>query len=580
MSANQSNLSNAHYGYDFVVATTQESINATMKEYLYNSVFPTIKMYWNQDANGNPVTVSYEDLMVQTKGTDPLKVANWKSGDPMNQDITNINQSQFYFAFEAAIGIPANLLQPNIPDIITLQSASQSVIFNLICAQFTVVTCNFGRQGLTSFQSFTQPTDAPWLFTSIVALKNIINNTNLPPNVQAQLNNFGQSAFSVQQLIFDLDNAALESTPTISGIEPGTPVYTLLSQVFLGAYFNEMKTKGAPILNYSIVQNSQIPNPSTLTLTNIALEVSPYIDPVTKSKDNNNLNTLNYLCAINGNALPPSVPFSWNWVEQSEISSFNGVISIKRLNFLNYLSSLLSANLGALNIITNVSMTHSGENMYSSWGYSGGGGAGQGFTLLPVGQMPVDGFTSILSYSKVNNSSDDTHDALHIQKMNGDFNYNVNVIVSIKDNIIKVTVHAVSYIHFWYGGYYGGTIAKWEGNVVDYTTTVLYTMGIQQDGSLKVDEEVLPFQDNSQKLNTSGWDKLILGNMVDTTNEIKNSLKPVVQSSMTKFNDSIEKCLDGYRNFVFPGGKTFTFKDVVFSDNQDLISHISYVQPS
>ena len=175
MSANQSNLSNAHYGYDFVVATTQESINATMKEYLYNSVFPTIKMYWNQDANGNPVTVSYEDLMVQTKGTDPLKVANWKSGDPMNQDITNINQSQFYFAFEAAIGIPANLLQPNIPDIITLQSASQSVIFNLICAQFTVVTCNFGRQGLTSFQSFTQPTDAPWLFTSIVALKNIIN---------------------------------------------------------------------------------------------------------------------------------------------------------------------------------------------------------------------------------------------------------------------------------------------------------------------------------------------------------------------------------------------------------------------
>ncbi|SCO88977.1 uncharacterized protein FRV6_13105 [Fusarium oxysporum] len=34
MAPNQSNLSNPKYGYDFVVATTQESINAGLVQYL------------------------------------------------------------------------------------------------------------------------------------------------------------------------------------------------------------------------------------------------------------------------------------------------------------------------------------------------------------------------------------------------------------------------------------------------------------------------------------------------------------------------------------------------------------------
>jgi hypothetical protein len=167
MSAIQSNLSASQFGYDFVVATTQESINGTMKEYLYNSNFPVVKMYWNQDSNGNPVPIAYDDLMKQTNNTDPLKVGNWNVGDPKSQDIINISNSQFYFAFEAAIGIPAGILPQNIPDIVTLQLTSQSVIFKLICSQFTVVTCNFGRQGLTSFFTTSQPTNSPWLFTSI-----------------------------------------------------------------------------------------------------------------------------------------------------------------------------------------------------------------------------------------------------------------------------------------------------------------------------------------------------------------------------------------------------------------------------
>ena len=34
------------------------------------------------------------------------------------------------------------------------------------------------------------------------------------------------------------------------------------------------------------------------------------------------------------------------------------------------------------------------------------------------------------------------------------------------------------------------------------------------------------------------------------------------------------------QNFVFPGGATFSFVDAGFSGNQDLVSHITYADPS
>jgi hypothetical protein len=556
MSANQSNLSNAHYGYDFVVATTQESINATMKEYLYNSVFPTVKMYWNQDANGNPIAVSYEDLMVQTKGTDPLKVANWKTGDPMNQDITNINQSKFYFAFEAAIGIPANILPQNIPDIITLQNASQSVIFNLICAQFTVVTCNFGRQGLTSFQSFTQPTDSPWLFTSIVALKNIINNSNLPANVQAQLNNFGPDAFSVQQLIFDLDNAALESTPTISGVEPGTPAYTLLSQVFLGAYFTAMKANAQPVLNYSIIENVPEQNNSTLTLTNMELEVSPYIDPTTNTQDNPNLNTLNYLYASNGNTLPPAVPFAWNWVESSE-ESFDGVISINRNTFANYYKDVIMPLISPSCLLPWTSVTaHMMGSLDTSCSLTPNQ-TPQTITISPTGPNVLT-----ISYA----SAADNHDKSGLTYGEFDLHTSYDCTVSFNGDTITIVQHLViyTYVEFDY--------TSASGNVVDKTITDTYVLSIGQVGNLTSTFSTATV-DNSQNPDF-GWFMNLISNFQDIITNLKSYAQNIAS---IYFNDIPASSV---QQFVFPGGKTFAFKDVVFSDNQDLVSHISYVQPS
>lgn len=554
MSVNQSNLTNAHYGYDFVVATTQESINATMKEYLYNTIFPVVKMYWNQDNDGNPVPVSYDDLMKQTNGTDPLTVASWNTGDPMSQDIQNINNSDFYFAFEASIGIPPNVPPLNIPDIITLQPASQSVIFSLLCAQFTIITCNFGRHGLTSFFSTSQPADTPWMFTSTVPLKNITNNTGLPQNVQQQLNNFGPDAFSVQQLIFDLDNAALESTPTIGGITPGTPTYTLLSQVFLGAYFTAMKTTSQPILGYAVVKNTPPPDQSSLVLTDMNMGVSQYIDPNTKTGDNNDLNTLNYLCATNGDTLPPPTPFDWNWVEQSEEANIHGAIAINRDTFRNYFQNQLTGYIMQNCFAASVKVDLVKDIPQYTWNLT----PGQSPTITPSQTG-----AGVLTYEYSSSAFDQAGLDGDMGRMRLTSTYTASVTFTGNTIVIVQTLLVAIYIRRL------ANSLSW--NPINKTITDTYTLAVTEQGNLtaRLDSTT---QDNADKTPSENWFIELFTKLNDLANDVAkwmNNFSPTALSDMP---------VSVAQQFVFPGGKTFTFEDVSFSAYQDLVAHISYVQ--
>ncbi|MFC6102148.1 hypothetical protein [Olivibacter domesticus] len=576
MSANQSNLGNPQYGYDLVVATTQESINATMKEYLYNTVFTPVKMYWNQDNDGNPVPVSYDDLMQQTNGTDPLTVHSWNSSDPMTPEIQNINNSNFYFAFEAAIGIPSEMDPSQIPDIVTLQVNSNSVVFSLLCAQFTVVTCNFGRHGLLSLLNVSQPENAPWMFTSTVALKDIFDNENLPPDVQKELNNLGPNAFSVQQLLFDLDNAALESVPVISGIEPGTPAYNALSQVFTGAYFEAMKKTAQPVLNYSILPNN--PNdydPSTFTLTDLALEVSPYVDPTTKKQDVPDLNTLNYLGAINDNSLPASVQFSWNWIDQSEEADFNGVVSIRSDNFIEWIRSQFSLSLNSITFKPNCKCWD--ENwieLYYQISFDPDASP-QSYSVINPRTTDSGGFTQVLNFNYSQYSGQDGGSPWYGVWGNLSCTYTSASTIAIKGNQIKVNTSVNAFVHV---NVEGGVT---EGNFASYASEVIYTLSVNQYGNLVANVSPPNVTDNSENPDISGWSKFT---SLGTVNDVIDAERSYLQGILTDFMDGFDNSISGVANspqkFVFPGGNTFTFKDVVFSDYQDLVSHITYVQPT
>lgn len=89
MSASQSQLSAARYGYDFVVATTQASINATMKQFLSALTEPVVTLCYCADNAGNPVPLPYDELVKKANGSDPFAVP--ANADPTsNSDLKNL----------------------------------------------------------------------------------------------------------------------------------------------------------------------------------------------------------------------------------------------------------------------------------------------------------------------------------------------------------------------------------------------------------------------------------------------------------------------------------------------------------
>ncbi|WP_414148605.1 hypothetical protein ACMGGR_08030 [Erwinia sp. BNK-24-b] len=559
MSANQSYLSDGIYNYSIVVATTQESINATMKDYLYTTSFDKVQMYWNQDDYGNPVPITKDELLKQTAGTDPLTVANWKQGDTASQDIENISNSNFYFAFEAAIGIPQNVSPEAIPDIITLQENSQSVLFNLLCAEFTIVSCTFGRHGIINFERFSQSDSDFWIFTSQVILKKIEDNSNLSQTVQEKLNNIGPDAFSVQQLLLDLDNAASESTPEISGVDKGTMVYSLLSQVFIGAYFSEMKSKGVPVLSYSFIPKAApVQSDSTLKISSIAVEVSPYSAPQGTSSDSG-LSTLNYLCALNGDTLPPSVEFRWNWVEAADKNNFDGIIAINRNRFATYLDAQIAPAITGNCFKAGVRVWLSGafkQNVDFD-------------VTLTSAQTPVTTFTPsgsgpiVVSYAYSSSASDRA--GLDGDMGQVDITSSYNASITLTGSQIIIHQQIIIYVK----ARKLQTSVGW--NAVDKTLTDTYTLSVDENGKIVVAESSVP-TDKAEPIPTDNWFVNLFTDLNQATKAIQNQVNKVIEPG---FKDIP---LNVVQDFIFPGGKTFVFKDVLFSDEQDLITSVTYTR--
>lgn len=95
MGRNSSYLSNAKYGYDFVVATTQESINAGLVEYLSNPTQPVTRLCFLMGSEGSAEQqISLDELMKRTDGVNPFGIPD---GTPLTDPrIQTLTDQRFY----------------------------------------------------------------------------------------------------------------------------------------------------------------------------------------------------------------------------------------------------------------------------------------------------------------------------------------------------------------------------------------------------------------------------------------------------------------------------------------------------
>jgi hypothetical protein len=598
MAPKASNLSDG-YNYDVVVSTTQESINAGLIQYLSNTKTsqPYTYLFFLVDDQGTPsIQISLPELLEKTGGINPFEIP---SGTPTTDPrVLKFQGARMGCAIRLKAGIPPGMLKnvdgkgPQIvlpAPVVTLGSSANNVNFNMYCQDITIIDYNpgggWGAAGWWTW--YTQPSGKPWFINVKADLvsKDLDKSLKTPyfdanPKEKelllSKLNNLSGTAFSLQQLLFDLDNAAVQTTPEFAGLESNPKATYLLGTAFKGIWSKQAKERGEPLIGITAVP--QVADSSPLKLTGLERSVSPVIDPSSGIQISNpsdievGATTLNYLCVTNGRPMPSVHSFTWNWIDPQDLALSSGVIAIKRSTIAEYIvgQMLPSAQRSCIEPWTKVDAYNIVGGVEYSWKFT----KGQTPTVTYVTDAKTNGgIVATITYSKearANDSNAATYGELNITSSYtctiafGGFTGNTPNEVYISQNL-KVSVYS-QWSHT-------GSSA----NAVDKTLTDVYIVSVDSNGSLTLksspDTTKHTLTDKSESGGATGIANFFTG-VNDLIDDVKGKSGQFLNADIKPIP------FDKLQNFIFPGGKVFTYKSAAFSDGKDLVSLITYVNPT
>ncbi len=564
MSYTLSNLADAHYGYDMVTAVTETSVNATMMEWLsayHGTLFTQAYVY--DDVTKQPVLTDFSTL-VTNLGFDPFTLTTLT--DAQNQALLN---QKFMFAFQIEIGLPDFPLD-KIPPMVVLDQEGSTVTYNMVCKTFKIIDLQPNNYGPSIWINLDQSTgDAPWQVQFNVDLNLVKDSvTNrfhlLPPDVQNEIKNLGENMFSVQQLYFDLNTAELSSSFKVVGLDPTSQASVYLTTVFLAQYVNQIAQDGGVMLGFGVVSDTPFPQNVSLVPTDLNFEVSAY-KVNGKATTDFDAYTLNYLVMADDKAMPPAAPFTWNWVDKNNLSAFAGTVAINRNTFADFLNRLLSPSLSKITYNPKVTFSVNLIKFEVTTKFNAVDGPFK-YNTTPTGG------SHILSYSYTNTSKDS--DTFVPNWGNYSVKYTANSDIYLEGTTIKNVTKVKAHAHINVDG--GVTDGDWAV----YSLTTYYHIGVNAHGRISVTMTQDPISDESVKPDPNAWSKFITAGTIDG---VVKSLQSYLQGWLSGFaeneSNTIAAMLNGSNTWVFPGSKTFTFQDAEFSNYQDMVAHVLYIDP-
>ncbi|UKZ54148.1 hypothetical protein TrVGV298_007954 [Trichoderma virens] len=343
MDSKSSNLSSL--GCDFVVATTQASINSGMLEYLAEATQPIEYICFLRDKSGIPSEqISLEKLKELTGGIDPFYIPDGTSYD--DPRLKALSKAGFKVGIKMQMGLPPGVTPRDLTIVNFEDGNAKTALFNLYCSQLTVIDNTppdyYGDGGYWGVWS--QPSGQPWTAQIRVDLlaKDLDDELNTPylnnhPKVKQQikknLQNLSGTAFSLQQLMYNLDSASLQTLPTFPTLDPKSDAAYVLGEYFVNRYQTSAKEHGLPLLSVSAV--AQPRDESELQITAMERFIMLLKDgngmPIEHGdKAQQSATTLNYLCAVNNHQLPYITNLNWNWVRPDEVNERSGMMAINR----------------------------------------------------------------------------------------------------------------------------------------------------------------------------------------------------------------------------------------------------------
>ncbi|KAE8332850.1 hypothetical protein BDV39DRAFT_199851 [Aspergillus sergii] len=161
--SNLSNLSSEKYGYDFVVATTQASINSDLRLFLSEEDQPVSYTCFCMDAKGNPtIMIGLEELLILTDGVNPFEIPK---GTPYEDSrVQKLFGVRFDVGIKMQVGLPPGIAPRDLLPVISLGESASNVKFTMCCSQLTVVQLKppSGYVPNGKWNVWSQPYGDPW----------------------------------------------------------------------------------------------------------------------------------------------------------------------------------------------------------------------------------------------------------------------------------------------------------------------------------------------------------------------------------------------------------------------------------
>lgn len=574
-------------GHDFVIAVTQRSINAALQQLLGRLDAPVVTMYFIHGFNNEPVPIDYEELTHRMNVPDLFAIPDNTNitTDPVNK----LWNAGFAGAIRAKLGLP-DVSTDKLPPIITLGSGAQAPAhFNLLCAEFNIVGFGIDHQGGMGrpvWINKAQPTgdNVPWYFSSDILLnaadvaRGSISPTDVATCLEKPLD--PDHAFGIQDLFMQLDTAILKSAPEIKGIEPGCPVWTLVHSMFLKTYFSQLKTYGGSVLSYRL--DTATPAPSTYKPVAILQKCQPYLlstgNPTQSQKD---ASTLLYIGSLTND--PKAVPLPFNWVDEDQIERISGVQVVRKDVFLDFLEvQANTAMKDTLSIASQVEMTHSDENFTITYNMNVVQDHPNFDTIFRFNlpnRPDGEGFADVLYTRYETKSSDASTNSSHAVTINGDYTLCIEITIALKDNQIRIRVHATIYIEFDHREIFANYTDLEGKQWYDKTQTTYYTLVMENDGRVLVgrDGPAVESKSNTPEWRTQGLLPTMMGDFGTGLNDLIRMNEERLDSSLQRFAIRLQEVMNGPSGWRFPGSDAFVFNHVGFTDSHDLFAEMSYV---
>lgn len=593
MSAQQSNLYD--FGIDVVVASTQAALNATIKQYIHEfgrGTSPVFSAYYVEDFSGNitEIPIGYPSgqsgYLGCFGGYDPLQVPTWDGTgtkpDAINALDVTLNAtpdfynfpepSKFKYAVSFELGFPNGTIPTK--DILTLSDDGQYATYTLCFQNLTLKVANYEVQSIlrqmVSYESYIQKPATPYEFTVKVPLKAINgDSSNLPAAVDGRAGELGK-AFTIQQLVLDLDNAAwYDGLPQISDAPANSDVYNFLSTGFLPLYAQLVQAFGKLALGYNFVPNQQVSE--DFVVTNVQLQV----DNSAKANPAPAVATLDYLCAVNGNTPGTPVDFSapksngfssWNWFDTKP--TVHGIIAINSVALSKYFAKALLPYVQSNCYLPSTTWIPNKQNTRYICD----------IPTVQAGQNPViniydtSGPLLIFSYSSQPPQGYSEHKTLdendqpvtYTQQLSTSFTVTVD---SGANNTLVITQRLLMFYHVT------TDTLDTKGNIVDKTITDTYTLAVDSNGAYAPVVNSIT-TDNSQNIDVKGMDNFFSGGFNTVLNKVQSWATSLAAKNVT------DVPVSDMQGFIFPGGNAFSINDLFFSDNKDLVGNITYATPA